>query len=102
MVSGLLSVTVGYNVKEINTEIIKQINKGISFSLATKLEYELAKKIIRHVPCAEMVRYAKNGSDVTTAAIRLARYNKAYKYNVLWLSWMARLVHWFNIYECRC
>ena len=73
MVSGLLSVTVGYNVKEINTEIIKQINKGISFSLATKLEYELAKKIIRHVPCAEMVRYAKNGSDVTTAAIRLAR-----------------------------
>ena len=45
MVSGLLSVTVGYNVKEINTEIIKQINKGISFSLATKLEYELAKKL---------------------------------------------------------
>jgi glutamate-1-semialdehyde 2,1-aminomutase len=73
MVSGLLSVTIGYNIKEINSEINKQLNKGISFSLATKLEYDLAKKIIKHVPCAEMVRYAKNGSDVTTAAIRLAR-----------------------------
>jgi glutamate-1-semialdehyde 2,1-aminomutase len=73
MVSGLLSVTIGYNVKEINLEIRKQMNKGISFSLATKLEYQLAKKINKHVPCAEMVRYAKNGSDVTTAAIRLAR-----------------------------
>ena len=41
--------------------------------MATKLEYELAKKIIKHVPSAEMVRYAKNGSDATTAAIRLAR-----------------------------
>tara|TARA_B110000483_G_scaffold240230_1_gene320347 strand:- start:5150 stop:6469 length:1320 start_codon:yes stop_codon:yes gene_type:complete len=73
MVSGLLSVTVGYNVKEINSAIKKQLNNGVSFSLATKLEYQLAKKIIKHVPCAEMVRYAKNGSDVTTAAIRLAR-----------------------------
>lgn len=73
MVSGLLSVTIGYNVKEINNRIKKQLNNGISFSLASKLEYQLALKIIKHVPCAEMVRYAKNGSDVTTAAIRLAR-----------------------------
>ena len=35
--------------------------------------YIRAKKIIKHVPSAEMVRYAKNGSDATTAAIRLAR-----------------------------
>ena len=73
MVSGLLSVTIGYNIKEINEDIKKQLSNGISFSLATKLEYELAKKIIKHVPSAEMVRYAKNGSDATTAAIRLAR-----------------------------
>ena len=73
LVSGLLSVTIGYNINEINKDIEKQFNNGISFSLATKLEYDLAKKIIKHVPSAEMVRYAKNGSDVTTAAIRLAR-----------------------------
>ena len=43
MVSGLLSVTVGYNIKEINSDIKRQLDKGVSFSLATKLEYELAK-----------------------------------------------------------
>ena len=73
MVSGLLSVTVGYNIKEINSNVKRQLDKGVSFSLATELEYELAKKIHKHIPSAEMVRYAKNGSDVTTAAIRLAR-----------------------------
>jgi glutamate-1-semialdehyde 2,1-aminomutase len=29
--------------------------------------------LVRDIPCAEMVRYGKNGSDATTAAIRLAR-----------------------------
>ena len=56
-----------------NLEIIKQINKGISFSLATKLEYQLAKKIINMSHAAEMVRYAKNGSKCNKAAIILAR-----------------------------
>ena len=34
---------------------------------------ELAEKLCQIVPCAEMVRFVKNGGDATTAAIRLAR-----------------------------
>ena len=73
LISGLLSVSLGYNIQEINKKILKQLNKGITLSLPSLLENELAKKIISEVPSAEMVRFAKNGSDVTSAAIRLSR-----------------------------
>ena len=66
-------VTVGYNNQQVNDAIIKQLNKGISFSQSTELEVELAEKLTEIIPCAEMVRFVKNGSDATTAAIRLAR-----------------------------
>ena len=73
LISGLLSVSLGYNIKEINKKIQTQLNKGITFSLPSLLENNLAKKIINEIPSAEMVRFAKNGSDVTSAAIRLSR-----------------------------
>ncbi len=66
-------VTIGYNNPQINEAIIKQLNKGISFPQSTELEVELAEKLTEIIPCAEMVRFVKNGSDATTAAIRLAR-----------------------------
>lgn len=66
-------VTVGYNNKQINDAIINQLHKGISFSLSTELEVELAEKITQIIPCAEMVRFVKNGSDATFAAVKLAR-----------------------------
>ena len=28
---------------------------------------------MKHIPCAEMVRFGKNGTDATSAAVRLAR-----------------------------
>ena len=73
LISGLLSVSLGYNIKEINKKIQRQLNKGITLSLPSLLENDLAKKIINEIPSAEMVRFAKNGSDVTSAAIRLSR-----------------------------
>ena len=72
-VMGLLPIVLGYCDPDVDNQIIKQINNGITFSLATKLEYELSKKLIRLIPSAEMVRFGKNGSDATSAAIRLAR-----------------------------
>lgn len=66
-------ITVGYNNADINNEVIKQIHKFASGSLQSELEVELAEKLCRIIPCAEMVRFVKNGSDATTAAIRLAR-----------------------------
>ena len=66
-------VTVGYNNSEINEAVIRQIKKFASGSLQSELEVELAEKLCQIIPCAEMVRFVKNGSDATTAAIRLAR-----------------------------
>ncbi len=66
-------VTLGYNNKDVNKAVEEQLKKGISFSQPTKLEVDLAEKLTQIVPCAEMVRFVKNGSDATTAAVRLAR-----------------------------
>jgi glutamate-1-semialdehyde 2,1-aminomutase len=72
-IMGLMPVVLGYQDPDVDAAIIKQLGSGITFSLATELEVLLAERLIDLVPCAEMVRYGKNGSDVTTAAIRLAR-----------------------------
>lgn len=66
-------ITVGYNEPSVNEAVIKQVNKFASGSLQSELEVELAEKLCEIVPCAEMVRFVKNGGDATTAAIRLAR-----------------------------
>jgi glutamate-1-semialdehyde aminotransferase len=73
LVSALLPVVLGYRDHDIDTAIRRQLCSGISFSLATSLEEELAAEIVRLVPCAEAVRFGKTGTDATTAAIRAAR-----------------------------
>ena len=72
-VCALGPITIGYNNKEINDAIKEQLDKGISFSLQAEVEVDLAEKITEIIPCAEMVRFVKNGGDATTAAIRLSR-----------------------------
>ncbi len=66
-------ITVGYNEPSVNEAVIKQVEKFSSGSLQSELEVELAEKLCEIIPCAEMVRFVKNGGDATTAAIRLAR-----------------------------
>jgi glutamate-1-semialdehyde aminotransferase len=46
---------------------------GITYSLPHPLEVEVAELLAKTIPCAEMTRFGKNGSDVTSAAVRLAR-----------------------------
>ena len=74
LLSGLLSVILGYCDPDVNKAISDQLQKGITFSLSSELEAELANLLIKHIPSAEMVRFGKNGSDCTSASIRLARY----------------------------
>lgn len=71
--AGLLPVLLGYGDDDVDEAIKAQLAKGISFSLSTEIEAELAEMLVDMIPCAEMVRFAKNGSDVTSGAIRLAR-----------------------------
>ena len=72
-INGLLSISLGYQDPDIDNAIKKQLSQGINFSLPHKLEAEVAEILIDLIPCAEMVRFGKNGSDATSAAIRLAR-----------------------------
>ena len=73
LVGALAAITLGYADKGMNCAIRKQLKKGISFSLPGKLEAEVSEKLVSLIPSAEMVRFAKNGSDATSAAVRLAR-----------------------------
>lgn len=66
-------ITLGYADQAVDTAIRSQLEKGIVFSLSTRLEVQLAEKLVDIIPCAEMVRFVKNGSDATTSAVRLAR-----------------------------
>ena len=73
-VNGLASVILGYCDDEVDNLVKVQLDKGVTFSLPHKLETIVAEKLVETIPCAEMVRFGKNGSDVTSAAIRLARF----------------------------
>ena len=73
LVCGLMPVVLGYRDPDVDDAIRRQLDLGITFSLATELEAEVAEKLIEVVPCAEMVRFGKNGSDATTGAVRVAR-----------------------------
>ncbi len=74
LVGGLLPNILGYRDPDVDAAIRDQLSRGISLSLATTLETSLAERLNFHIPSAEMVRFGKNGSDVTTAAVRLARH----------------------------
>ena len=69
----LLPIILGYKDKDVDQAVKNQINKGVIFSMSHPIEIELAEKLKTLIPYAEMVRFGKNGSDVLSAAIRLAR-----------------------------
>lgn len=73
LVSGLLPNILGYRDPDVDQAIRDQLSRGISFSMSTTLEAELAARLANYIPCAEMSRFGKTGTDVTTAAVRLAR-----------------------------
>lgn len=73
LMSGLHTVLLGYRDPDVDRAITNQLSAGISFSLSTALEADLAERLIEMIPSAQQVRFGKNGSDVTSAAIRLAR-----------------------------
>lgn len=73
LVSALASVTLGYGDKGVERAVLQQLKSGVSLSLPGILEAEVAELIVEMVPSAEMVRFGKNGTDATSAAVRLAR-----------------------------
>lgn len=72
-INSLAAVTLGYNDPDVTAAVRAQLEVGVVFSLPHRLEIQVAEKMAEMVPCAEMVRFGKNGSDATAGAIRVAR-----------------------------
>lgn len=70
---GLGSVVWGHSPARIVDSIVRQANLGICLSVPSVLEGELAERILNRLDDFEQIQFAKNGADVTTAAVRLAR-----------------------------
>jgi glutamate-1-semialdehyde aminotransferase/spore coat polysaccharide biosynthesis protein SpsF (cytidylyltransferase family) len=69
----LAPVVLGHADPDVTAAVSSEIQNGTAFSLPHPLEVEVAGMLVSVIPCAEMVRFGKNGSDATAAAIRLAR-----------------------------
>lgn len=69
----LCAAVLGYNYPAVTDAVARQLRDGTIFSLPHRLEAEAAERLIPVLPCAEMVRFTKNGSDATAGAVRLAR-----------------------------
>ena len=66
-------IVLGYGDPGVDQAVRDQLDQGMQFSLPHPIEIEVAELLVDLVPCAEMVRFGKNGSDVTAGAIRVAR-----------------------------
>ncbi|MEW2341917.1 glutamate-1-semialdehyde 2,1-aminomutase [Streptomyces griseoaurantiacus] len=71
--SGLRSVSLGHAHPRVTEAVRRELDRGANFVRPSVLEAEAAERFLATVPTAEMVKFAKNGSDATTAAVRLAR-----------------------------
>ncbi|CAM3177933.1 Glutamate-1-semialdehyde 2,1-aminomutase [Sphingomonas antarctica] len=69
----LRAITIGYADERVNAAAIAEIEKGVNLTRATTVELAAAERICELIPSAEMVKFAKNGSNVTTAAVKIAR-----------------------------
>ncbi|WP_372348008.1 glutamate-1-semialdehyde 2,1-aminomutase [Streptomyces sp. KL116D] len=71
--SGLRSVSLGHAHPRVTEAVRRELDRGSNFARPSVLELDAAERFLATVPTADMVKFAKNGSDVTTAAVRLAR-----------------------------
>lgn len=69
----LRAVNLGYANEEVNNAAIKQIQNGNNLTRASIIELEAAELLIDLIPNVDMVKFTKNGSTATTAAVKLAR-----------------------------
>ena len=71
--SGLRSAVLGHGFGPVLDQVRASIADGINFVRPHQLELGAATRLAELIPGGEMVKFALNGSDATTAAVRLAR-----------------------------
>ncbi len=72
-VSGIGSIILGYADPVVDQAVQAQLSHGVVYSINHELELELAEYLVKTIPCAEMVRYAKGGGEACAIAVRIAR-----------------------------
>lgn len=71
--NGVRSTTLGHGFEPVVDAVRERLSEGVNFVRPHRLEREAAERLIDLIPSAEMVKFGLNGSDATTAAVRLAR-----------------------------
>lgn len=71
--AGLRAVTLGHGFPEVVEAACSAMRDGSNFVRPAPIEVECAETVLKVLPAADMVKFAKNGSDTTTAAVKLAR-----------------------------
>lgn len=66
-------VILGHNYPAVSEAIKLQIEEGNAFIMMHPLEVEVANLMNSCIPCSQMVRFGKNGSDATYGTVRVAR-----------------------------
>ena len=77
---GLGSVSLGHAFEPVLEKVRAQLELGVNFQRPAFIELEAAQKFLSVVKIHDMVKFAKNGSSVTTAAVKLARAFTKKKY----------------------
>jgi glutamate-1-semialdehyde 2,1-aminomutase len=70
---GLRAVTLGHAYPPVVTAAAEELSRGANFTRPSLVELEAAEEFLALVPGAEMVKFTKDGSTATSAALRLAR-----------------------------
>jgi glutamate-1-semialdehyde 2,1-aminomutase len=70
---GLTSVSVGHGYEPVARAVANAAMQGTNFQRPAVLELEAAERFLATVGAGDMVKFAKNGSNVTTAAVKLSR-----------------------------
>lgn len=70
---GLTSVSLGHAYEPVLDAVRKEIELGVNFQRPSIIEMKMAETFLELVPGHQMIKFAKNGSTATTAAVKLAR-----------------------------
>lgn len=66
-------IILGYGDDRVDAAARDGMNVGGVFALSTEKEYEVASRISKMVPAAELVRFSNSGTEAVMAALRTAR-----------------------------
>ena len=70
---GLTSVSIGHGYEPVVEAVCEAARNGVNFQRPATIELEAARALLEATQAGDMVKFAKNGSTATTAAVKLAR-----------------------------